>query len=112
VEIYILAKQLGLSRASRTEVSNSWDSRMYLMCSGSRYIESALEFYFAMLPSFSPIVIIMIYHLELSPSSLKVSNNRLNLMKLGGSLGNVPQKLKKKIDILTRYISTISPKIP
>jgi hypothetical protein len=26
-------------------------------------------------------------------------------MKLGGSLGNVPQKLKKKLVIKTRYIS-------
>jgi hypothetical protein len=27
------------------------------------------------------------------------------LMKLGGSFGNVPQKLKKKLVIKTRYVS-------
>jgi hypothetical protein len=48
------------------------------------------------------------FHQVPSPTSLierDVGDDDNNLMKLGGSLGNIPQKLKKKLVIKTRYIS-------
>jgi hypothetical protein len=39
---------------------------------------------------------------------VEILNIKNNLMKLGRSLGNVPQKLKIKLVIKTRYISECS----